>query len=448
MQEGQHGDADGGDQKRHREELFPGQELQRGSDAGNRAGHHWIHAPAHEDLVAEQQRDRREQGHHDVGMAERLRDQRGAEAVEEAGREACQLAVDESACGQESKPGRKGEAGGDQEVVGHDRTESGGDRPEQQRRKDHRRVPHEIHAARIRQIAGEERVVPQAQLMRQPAEVPDEQLGVFWCADQGTGRVDPRAGKERDGDQEVDEEGALQMPGVEATTNPSGVRRTPRIPGTSMINTLGTARRMAVPTSVVGIPTWSATGPQIANPAGIAIKESSQSNELARARTSAGSSCGTVANQTSFKNVRPANASTPVAMITIRGEGPANVSASRAASVSARLATTRGRRGITRNAMRPPTTEPAPIEAPIRPQADAPPRCCLAMIGPSTNRAAIAKFHNAWEQRLIRYHVRLETACHPAAISAQKLVFCLAGITGTRSIASDSALTMKVSASI
>src|SRR5260370_18717629 len=149
-------------------------------------------------------------------MAERLRYQSGAEPIEEGGREGCQLAVDESPRGEESKPRGKSEAGGDQDVVGDDRTESGGDRREEQGRKDHRSVPHEVKAVRVRQVVGEEGVVPEAQLMREPAEVPDEELWVFWCSDQGTGRVDPRAGKERDGNQEVDEEGALQIPGVAA----------------------------------------------------------------------------------------------------------------------------------------------------------------------------------------------------------------------------------------
>src|SRR5450756_1558243 len=113
-----------------------------------------------------------------------------------------------------------------------------------------------------------------------------------------------------------------------------------------------------------------------------------------------------------------------------------------------RFATIRGRLGLIRSAISPPITAPAPNEAPIKPHADAPPRCCLATIGPRTRNAAKPKFHKACAPRLSRYHVRVVTASRPSFSSRQKLDRTEPATRGTRSSASEIALTTKVTASM
>src|SRR5207245_10901693 len=61
---------------------------------------------------------------------------------------------------------------------------------------------------------------------------------------------------------------------------------------------------------------------------------------------------------------------------------------------------------------------------------------------------AKAKFDSAGQQRLVRYQRRRDTGRQPAARSTKKLVRSLGGIGGTRSIASDRALTVNVTASM
>ena len=131
MQQRQQRDADGRDQQGHREQLLAGQQLERGRRAGQRPGRRRMHAAAHEDLVSEDERDRREQSHRHVGMAQRLRDERGAEPVDEARHEAPDRPVDEAPCRQESQPGGERDAGGDEDVVGDHRAEERGDGPQQ-----------------------------------------------------------------------------------------------------------------------------------------------------------------------------------------------------------------------------------------------------------------------------------------------------------------------------
>ena len=80
-----------------------------------------------------------------------------------------------------------------------------------------------------------------------------------------------------------------------------------------------------------------------------------------------------MANQTSFRKIRAASPTTQAAMITTIGAGTAIASSCRDESASTRLATIRGLRGVTRRAIRPPSMEPAAIEVPMKPQADAPP---------------------------------------------------------------------------
>src|SRR4029077_21044750 len=89
------------------------------------------HAPTHEDLVTEQEGDRREKSHHDVWVAQRLGEQPRAESVQQPRQEAREVSVDKAAGGQESTPGRKRDAAGDQQVVGDKRTGEGRDRPEE-----------------------------------------------------------------------------------------------------------------------------------------------------------------------------------------------------------------------------------------------------------------------------------------------------------------------------
>src|SRR5258708_20904104 len=95
-----------------------------------------------------------------------------------------------------------------------------------------------------------------------------------------------------------------------------------------------------------------------------------------------------------------------------------------------------------------PRSERPPREAAIKPQADAPPRCCLATTGPSTKKAAMAKFHRACDTRLVRYQLRLDTARQPATSSDQKPVRGLAAVDGTWSIARAMARTTQVAASV
>ena len=149
MDQRQEHDGDQRDQQSCREQLLARQQLQGGGRAGESAGDRGIPAATHEDLVAEKESNGWKQGYDHVRVAQRLGDQRRAEPVNQACGEAQQWLIDASPGGQESKPRRERDAAGDQEVVGDDGTEGRGDRPEHKSRKDHRRVPHEVHAVGI-----------------------------------------------------------------------------------------------------------------------------------------------------------------------------------------------------------------------------------------------------------------------------------------------------------
>ncbi len=153
-------DTQGGNQQRHREQFLAGQELENCREPGQRSGGNRVQAPAHHDLVAEDQSDRREDSHQHVRVAEGLRHQGGAEPIDQPGQEAGQVPIDEAAGGQKSAEGRERDAAGDEQVVGGHRTEERRDRPQHDGREDHRGVPHEVDARRIRQGVREERVQP------------------------------------------------------------------------------------------------------------------------------------------------------------------------------------------------------------------------------------------------------------------------------------------------
>src|SRR5438132_1310135 len=168
--------------------------------------------------------------------------------------------------------------------------------------------------------------------------------------------------------------------------------------------------------------------------------ETSQSKDVARARRSEGSSCGIVENQISFRNMNPASPTTHAAMITTVGSGTAVARSCSAVSVRARLPMMSGRRGMTRSAMSPPTIDPTPIEAAMKPHALAPPRWSRATIGPATMNAATAKFHIACAPRLSRYHLRTATARMPSTRSVQKCLRSMPVTGGGVSTAGDRAL--------
>src|SRR5207248_11599701 len=107
-----------------------------------------------------------------------------------------------------------------------------------------------------------------------------------------------------------------------------------------------------------------------------------------------------------------------------------------------------GRRGMTRSAMSPPTIDPTPIEAAMKPHALAPPRWSRATIGPATMNAAKAKFHIACAPRLRRYHLRTATARMPSTGSGQQFLRSIPVSGGTVITARDMVLTAKVAASM
>src|SRR6202035_2539034 len=96
----------------------------------------------------------------------------------------------------------------------------------------------------------------------------------------------------------------------------------------------------------------------------------------------------------------------------------ASVSGGSAIRVVSRVATTSGRRGLTRSATRPPAIAPTPHPAEMKPQADAPPSERAAMTGPSTKKAGSVKLPQACATRVIQYHGRIASSCQPSARSA------------------------------
>src|ERR1700733_13845593 len=85
----------------------------------------------------------------------------------------------------------------------------------------------------------------------------------------------------------------------------------------------------------------------------------------------------------------------------------ASASGGSAISVVSRVATTSGRRGLTRSATRPPAIAPTPKPAEMKPQAEAPPSERAAMTGPSTKNAGSVKLPQACAHRVIQYQGRV-----------------------------------------
>src|SRR3984885_15143605 len=125
----------------------------------------------------------------------------------------------------------------------------------------------------------------------------------------------------------------------------------------------------------------------------------------------------------------------------------ASASGGSAISVVSKVATTSGRRGLTRSAIRPPPIAPTPHPAEMKPHADAPPSERAAMTGPSTKKAGSVKLPQACATRVIQYHGRIASSCQPSARSAVNDAGGGIGRGGTRSSARQARLTKKVAAS-
>src|SRR3984885_1322307 len=122
----------------------------------------------------------------------------------------------------------------------------------------------------------------------------------------------------------------------------------------------------------------------------------------------------------------------------------ASASGGSAISVVSRVATTSGRRGLTRSATRPPAIAPMPKPAEMKPQADAPPSERAAMTGPSTKKAGSVKLPQACAHSVIQYQGRIASSCQPSPRSATNDAGGGIGLRGTRNSARHTRLTTKV----
>src|SRR5580700_3180501 len=98
---------------------------------------------------------------------------------------------------------------------------------------------------------------------------------------------------------------------------------------------------------------------------------------------------------------------TSAAAISAAERENASASGGSAIRVVSKVATTSGRRGLTRSAIRPPPIAPTPHPAEMKPHADGPPSECAAMTGPSTKKAGSVKLPQACAISVIQYQGRI-----------------------------------------
>ena len=191
MEEGESEEGGHGHDHRLSEQLLGGHQLERGDNAEEQPETPWSRSLPHQDLVGKDDRQRRIERQGQVGMTDALGDHVRAEAVEEAPGGGGRPRPGEPACSQVTAPPRGGDGRHAEDVVGGDRTEGDGDRRQQQGGEDDGGVPHQVGAARVVDVGGQQRVEVVPEGKGEPLQVPDEESGILETAHRG-----PRTGEE------------------------------------------------------------------------------------------------------------------------------------------------------------------------------------------------------------------------------------------------------------
>ncbi len=151
------------------------------------------------------------------------------EPVEQPGGGARPPALDPRAQGQREREPRHDRAEDHRDVVGRDRSRGERDRREERGQHGHRGVPHAVHAERGVQVRGVERVVAVRERPRQPADPPDELVGVAGGpARRGGGELREQPVVQGEGGGEVQRDGERERPPGQRRAGPATPRRPPR----------------------------------------------------------------------------------------------------------------------------------------------------------------------------------------------------------------------------